>query len=210
MTRELALNNLRTMDDQIADNLSTESLIALLSAAFAMLAVLLAAIGLYGVLAYSTAQRTREIGIRMALGAQRSSVMRLVLVDVLWLAGISIAVSSAGISAAGAAVAQPAVWSEPQRSAYAAAGNFAGRRGGFSGRAYTGSARGIGGSDEGVAERVRKQQLAASEVPGLSLAYDDQPATRAASGCPDRLLTTDPARYADCNRSTLLFGRSPG
>ena len=89
----LALTNLRSVDDQIAENLSTESLIALLSAAFAMLAVLLAAIGLYGVLAYSTEQRTREIGIRMALGAQRSSVMRLVLVDVLWLAGIAIAVS---------------------------------------------------------------------------------------------------------------------
>ncbi len=90
---QLALTNLRTVDDQIADNLSTESLIAVLSASFAVLAVLLAAIGLYGVLAYSTAQRTREIGIRMALGAQRSSVMRLVLTDVLWLAGISIAVT---------------------------------------------------------------------------------------------------------------------
>ena len=90
---KLALSSLQTMDAQIADNLSVERLIALLAVSFGGLAILLAAIGLYGVLAYATAQRIREIGIRMALGAQRSSVMRLVLMDVLWLAGISIAVS---------------------------------------------------------------------------------------------------------------------
>ena len=86
----LALDNLRTVDDQVSDSLSNERLIALLSVSFGLLAVLLAAIGLYGVLAYSTTQRTREIGIRMAMGAQRSSVVRLVLQDVLWIAGISI------------------------------------------------------------------------------------------------------------------------
>jgi putative ABC transport system permease protein len=90
---KLALSGLQTMDAQIADNLSVERLIALLAISFGGLAILLAAIGLYGVLAYATAQRTREIGIRMALGAQRNSVMRLVLMDVLWIAGISIAVS---------------------------------------------------------------------------------------------------------------------
>ena len=74
----------------IADDLSSERLVALLSVSFGVLAMLLAAIGLYGVLAYSTAQRTREIGIRMAMGAQRISVVRMVLADVLWLAGISI------------------------------------------------------------------------------------------------------------------------
>ncbi len=90
---KLALGQLRTMDDMIADNLSSERLVALLSISFGVLAILLAAIGLYGVLAYSTAQRTREIGVRMALGADRMSVVRLVLSDVLWLTGISIAIT---------------------------------------------------------------------------------------------------------------------
>ncbi len=89
----LALNDLRSVDDQIVQNLAAERLIALLSVSFGILAMLLAGLGLYGVLAYATAQRTREIGIRMALGAQRSGVVRLVLADVLWLAGISIAIT---------------------------------------------------------------------------------------------------------------------
>jgi predicted permease len=90
---KLALSQLRTMDEMIADDLSSERLVALLSVSFGVLAMLLAAIGLYGVLAYSTAQRTREIGIRMAMGAQRISVVRMVLADVMWLAGVSIAVT---------------------------------------------------------------------------------------------------------------------
>jgi putative ABC transport system permease protein len=90
---KLVLDNFRTMQEQIDDNLIAERVIATLASAFGVLAVLMAAVGLYGVLAYSTAQRTREIGIRIALGAARGSVMRMVLVEVLWLAGISIAVA---------------------------------------------------------------------------------------------------------------------
>lgn len=86
----LALSDLHTMDEQISDSLASERLFALLSASFGLLAVLLAAIGLYGVLAYSTAQRTGEIGIRMAMGAQRGNVVRLVLQDVLWISGVSV------------------------------------------------------------------------------------------------------------------------
>ena len=90
---KLAIDTMRTMDEQIADNISNDRLVAMLAVSFGVLATVLAAIGLYGVLAYATAQRTREIGIRMALGAQRSEVVRMVLRDVVWLAGISLAVT---------------------------------------------------------------------------------------------------------------------
>ncbi len=90
---KLVIDTMRTMDEQISDNISNDRLVAMLAVSFGILATLLAAIGLYGVLAYVTAQRTREIGIRMALGAQRFAVMRLVLTDVLWLAGIAIVVT---------------------------------------------------------------------------------------------------------------------
>ncbi|HET6176807.1 MAG TPA: ABC transporter permease [Candidatus Sulfotelmatobacter sp.] len=90
---KLVLDHFRTMEEQIDDNLTAERVIAILASSFGMLAVLMAGVGLYGVLAYSTAQRTREIGIRIALGAARGSVIRMVLVEVLWLAGISIALA---------------------------------------------------------------------------------------------------------------------
>jgi putative ABC transport system permease protein len=90
---KLVIDTMRTMDEQIADNISNDRLVAMLALSFGILATLLAAVGLYGVLAYVTEQRTREIGIRMALGARRGAVVRLVLSDVLWLAGISVVIT---------------------------------------------------------------------------------------------------------------------
>jgi putative ABC transport system permease protein len=89
----LAIAAMRTMDDQIETTLSNERMIELLAISFGLLATMLAGVGLYGVLAYSTAQRTREIGIRIALGSSRLGVSRLVLADVLRLVGIGIAVA---------------------------------------------------------------------------------------------------------------------
>src|ERR1700727_3063042 len=68
-------------------------MIELLAISFGLLATVLAGVGLYGVLAYSTAQRTREIGIRIALGASRLGISQLVLNDVLRLAGLGVAVA---------------------------------------------------------------------------------------------------------------------
>ena len=89
----LALYKFGTMDEQINDDLSNDSLVMLLAVSFGVLAALLAGVGIYGVLAYSTTQRTREIGIRIALGSSRLGVAQIVLKDVILLAGIGIAVS---------------------------------------------------------------------------------------------------------------------
>jgi ABC-type antimicrobial peptide transport system permease subunit len=89
----LPVYGMKTMESQIRETHYIDRLITMLSAAFGLLATLLAAVGLYGVMAFTVARRTRELGIRMALGAQRGSVVRLVMQEVFLLAGIGIAVA---------------------------------------------------------------------------------------------------------------------
>jgi predicted permease len=90
--RRMAIVRDMTLRGQVDWSLAAEQLIARLSAVFGLLALLLAAVGLYGVVAYLTAQRTAEIGIRIALGADRSDVRRLVLSDTLRLAAVGVAI----------------------------------------------------------------------------------------------------------------------
>jgi len=92
----LPVENLRTMPEEIRINTFEDRMFTTLAASFALLATLLASIGLYGVLAYSIAQRTREIGVRMALGADAGDVRLLVLRQVGLMTAIGAAIGLAG------------------------------------------------------------------------------------------------------------------
>jgi predicted permease len=88
---KLPVFNIKTFAEQISESISRERLIALLSSFFGLFALLLASLGLYGVMAHAVTRRTREIGVRMALGAQRKAMLWLALRETLLLTLIGVA-----------------------------------------------------------------------------------------------------------------------
>jgi predicted permease len=89
---DLTIESFRSLDYQVADNFNQERLITRLTGLFGLLALALASVGLYGITAYSVARRTSEIGLRMALGANRGDVVALVLRKALLLVALGLAI----------------------------------------------------------------------------------------------------------------------
>jgi predicted permease len=89
---DLPLSNVRSQDQQIEADLQQERIFVTLTSGFGLLALVLACVGIYGVMAYSVAERTNEIGIRLALGAQPAQVRGMILRESTWLAGAGIGV----------------------------------------------------------------------------------------------------------------------
>ena len=98
--RDVPLNDFRTLEEQVHFNIRQDELTMRLAAAFAALATILAMLGLYGVMAHGVARRTREIGIRMALGAAPAKIRSMVMRELIWILGFGLGV---GIPAALAA-----------------------------------------------------------------------------------------------------------
>ena len=92
LDRNVPVSGVKTMSDHLTYALWAPNMAASFSLAFGVLAVLLSAVGLYSVMAYVVSQRTREVGIRMALGAERSHVLKMITKQGMWLAGVGVVI----------------------------------------------------------------------------------------------------------------------
>jgi predicted permease len=101
----LTASDVKTLEEQVDQSLYQEKLVSKLSSFFGLLALVLACIGLYGIMSYAVARRTNEIGIRMALGAERGGILRMVLGEALLLAAIGVAIGLPSAWAASQSIA---------------------------------------------------------------------------------------------------------
>lgn len=121
----LTVISMRSLDEQVGNTFNNQRLVARLTTVYGLLAIVLACIGLYGVAAYMVARRTREIGIRMALGAARGTVLAMVLRGAMSPIAFGIAIGIPAVLAGGRAIASqlygvkgydPLIW--PRRPSY--------------------------------------------------------------------------------------------
>jgi hypothetical protein len=177
----LMVERFRSLAEQVQLGFSQQKMIVQLTSLFGLVALALAAIGLYGVTAYAVAQRTSEIGIRMALGANRLDVQRMVLRGAFLQVGLGLVIGIPAAVEAGAFDVRGAVWRGRDQSAgagshgrSAAAGIAAGviaacgaRRGrgadgGVAGRVELSGERGAGSGERGAGHRAPPQRSAFS------------------------------------------------
>ena len=155
--REQPVSDVITMDDILADSLSHQRFNMLLLSAFSGLALLLAAIGIYSVLAYSVRRRMREIGVRMALGAQRGDILRMILGQGTRLALIGTGIGIAAAFGADAVDVQPVVWRNRDRPSHISERGGIDRSGGVGGLLHSRAPCHESRSHCGAAVRVKKK-----------------------------------------------------
>ena len=197
--RTLPVFGMTTMAATVDNSLAVERMLARLSTLFGALATMLAAIGLYGLMSYSVARRTREIGIRIALGAGRPEVLGLVLRDVAVLTAIGIAVGLPGAYAIGRAAEAQLFGLSPARSVVARPGRRgAGRR--EPGRRLPPGASGRGdAAAPGAALRVVVTGSVTVTFRRVAGAPRDADSERGTIGT-----VTDPVTIRRCRRRTLF------
>jgi ABC-type antimicrobial peptide transport system permease subunit len=115
MDKDIPVTQVRTMNELMFSELAQPRFAMVLLSTFAGLAIVLTIVGLYGVMTYTVSRRTREIGVRMALGAQRSTVLKMVLRDALILLAIGIAIGTAA-ALASASVLQSMLYGTGSRN----------------------------------------------------------------------------------------------
>ena len=146
----------KTVESQLDETLLTDRLVATLSAGFGLLATFLAAIGLYGVMAFVVARRRKELGIRIALGASAGSVQWMVMREVLLLLGIGLARRRARRARARRLPQQPALRPAAARSGYRGHDGHAARDGVDPRGIHSRAAREPDRSDRGAQARVAR------------------------------------------------------
>ena len=100
LDRDMPISDIKTMDEYVSESVAPARFNTVLLGGFAGLALVLAAVGIFGVISYSVAQRTKELGIRRALGANAVSVLGLVMTQAMMLTGVGVLVGIAGAFAA--------------------------------------------------------------------------------------------------------------